>query len=97
MTLGIHNPAPNEYEAAVSIADRLLDLPGQDPDSDEMQVCRQFLRAVERQKEYEKVRRDHLMILFAIVTAWETHDAEGSMAGMKDAAAAIGHGEYHLP
>lgn len=38
----------NEADAAVRIANRILDIPGKDPDDDESVLARQFLRLAER-------------------------------------------------
>lgn len=89
-TPGIRNPAPNEYEAAVSSADRLLDLPGQDPDSDEMRVCRQFLRAVERLKECHAIRQDLVGVIVDILRACDELDGESNMNALQRAADMIG-------
>lgn len=41
---------PQERAQAISLANRVLDRPGEDPDSDLSMLSRQFLRAIERER-----------------------------------------------
>lgn len=38
-----------EYQETIVLANRILDRPGEDPDSDEAMLARQFLRSTERE------------------------------------------------